>query len=230
MKKLLMAFLLCFVMSISYSQQNAFLMNLAAKDVVTFNDAITVMRLLYNEFDSSSVYIDNIIWASNKKLFRVTIPISNDQFNPAISRSEFAYWITKIYPLDTTPLHNLNPYYSYRLCTAIGIINKGRGPFDTISGSELLDTFTFIDYYIRYHKITARAGTLDVDESLYAEIPEWRRTLYQEMDAQLEFEKNQREQNFINQRPATDNQTTEDVQNSTEQQETIEDFDTIIIE
>lgn len=191
MKKIPAAFLLLFIIHLScFSQEeeNIFFKKLTEKEIATFNDAITLVRLLYNEEDYNSSFVSNILWASLKKIFRVTIPINEKEINPIIQRREFSFWLCKIFNLNNSDIV-LNRYSAYLFCLRLGIINQGRGPFDSFTGAELLDTFTYADYYIRLHKVEPRFGPLAAYLTPYTELPEWRKQLYQELDDQLAAER-----------------------------------------
>jgi hypothetical protein len=195
MKNKLISALFLFVNLVITAQQNKFFIELAKKDLATFNDGITLVRLLYKEDDYKASFIDNILWAAEKKLFKVTIPITSDQINPVLTRREFAYWICKIFNtkggLVNTSL--VFKYSSYRLCVSNGIISKGRGAFDTFTGQELIDTFSYLDYYVKHYNIKPRDGVLDSSNDDYSDIPAWRARLYKELDEQRAAEKQERE-------------------------------------
>ena len=133
MKKILFVICFCLLITIGYSQQNEFFIKLSQKELATFNDAITLMRLLFNERDDSSIYIENILWAAGKKLFKVTIPIKTDQINPIITRREFAYWICKVFNNKGGLVNRkkVTRYSAYKVCNLniLVIILKPPGPF-----------------------------------------------------------------------------------------------------
>lgn len=186
MRKLLLCFFV-FASMLSYSLENDFFDKLNKKDLATFNDAITLMRIIYNEKEDKDIFIENILWAAGKKLFQVTIPIKPDTINPVITRKEFAYWICKVFNLaNTNDFYTLNRYASYYLCVDLGIMDPGRGADDTFTGVQILDTFSYLDYYVRYHKILPKEGMLEIVEKKdeYDDLPEWRRTIYKELDMQ----------------------------------------------
>lgn len=194
MKKILIMAIVMLISGISvFSQdiENQYFIKLTEKEIATFNDAITLVRLLYNEEDYNSSFVNNILWASLKKIFRVTIPINEKEINPIIQRREFAFWLCKIFNLNNSDTV-LNRYSAYLFCLRLGILNQGRGPFDSFTGAELLDTFTYADYYIRLHKIEPRFGPLAAYMETYEELPEWRKQLYKELDEQQEAERNAR--------------------------------------
>lgn len=192
MYKRIFIFVIIFVFIINlFSEDNKFFIELSYKKIATFNDAITLIRLLYNESDNNSTFIDNIIWAASKKLFRVTLPIKEDQINPIITRKEFSYWICGM--LNITGNKNketrLSRYQSYKLCVSLGIMGTGRGADDYFSGKELIDVFSYLDYYVRYKKITPREEEIERFKEDYQDFPEWRKILYKEFDEQREKEK-----------------------------------------
>ena len=195
MKKILFVICFCLLITIGYSQQNEFFIKLSQKELATFNDAITLMRLLFNERDDGSIYIENILWAAGKKLFKVTIPIKTDQINPIITRREFAYWICKVFNNKRGLVNRkkVTRYSAYKVCITRGILAEGRGPFDSFTGLELLDTFSFLDYYVRYNKIKPRKGKLEIYEDTYTNLPEWRQRLHRELEEQKAREKELRE-------------------------------------
>lgn len=192
MKRSLLILILCLTISFfAVSQQNDFFIELSQKDLATFNDGITLMKLLYNERDDNAVYIDNIIWAAGKKLFKVTIPIKTDQINPVLTRREFAYWIVKVFNTQGGLVNRkkVNRYTAFRVCERLDIIDKGRGPFDSFTGEELLDTFSYLDYYVRFNDIRPKKGELELPDDTYKNLPEWREKLHRELDEQQEMEK-----------------------------------------
>ncbi len=73
-------------------------------------------------------------------------------------------------------------YSAFRTCVNLGLLNPGRGAFDSFTGEELLDTFSYLDYYIRYNSILPKSGTLEQQEDEYKNLPEWRERLYRELD------------------------------------------------
>jgi hypothetical protein len=191
----------------SFSQENDFFIKLTKKETASFNDAITLMRLMYDEKDDSDVFIDNILWAAGKKLFQVTIPIKPDEINPAITRKEFAYWCTQVFNLKSeTSKTPIIRNYAYNLCVQLGIIDPGRGMDDTFTGTELIDTFSYLDYYVKSKNIKPNPGVLTVTDD-YEFIPEWRKKLYKELDEQQKQEKLLKQQNktIKTVKPKTDN-------------------------
>ena len=191
-------FIIClfFTLSTAYSQSNKFFIDLSNKDIATFNDAITLMRLLFNERDDNSVFIDNVIWAASKKLFKVTIPIKDNQINPIITRKELAYWLCAIYILDGNKrqIGRLSRLYSYKVCTGLGILDVGRGPDDGFSGKELIDNFSYIDYYVRSKNISVNEEVFDIIKDEYDIYPNWRKVIYKELDEQQRKEKELKKQ------------------------------------
>lgn len=190
MRKLLLMFLFFMISIFIYSQQNKFFIELSQKELATFNDGITLMKLLYNERNDNSAYVDNILWAAGKKLFKVTIPIKTDQINPVLTRREFAYWIVKIFngPKGLVNRKKIRRHAAYRICVEVGILDKGRGAFDSFTGAELVDTFSFLDYYVRFNDIRPKKGELEILDDTYKNLPQWREKLHRELDEQQEME------------------------------------------
>jgi hypothetical protein len=194
MKKTMLLIFFAFMTAFNaFSQDNDFFIKLAEKKLATFNDGITLMKLLYNEKDDNFVFIDNVLWAAGKKLFKVTIPIKADTINPLLTRAEFAYWICKVFNTEgglvNTPY--LNKYYAFKKCVDVGIITEGRGASDSFTGAELLDTFSFLDYYVRANDIKPKKGILEKTDDTYKNLPEWRLKLHRELEEQREMEKQQ---------------------------------------
>lgn len=176
------------------SQENRFFLQLAEKELATFNDAITLMKLVFDERDDNNVFIDNVLWAASKKLFRVTIPIKEDEINPIITRREFSYWLCKLFELNglKTPTRRS----AYKICVELGIIAPGRGPFDSFTGQELLESFSFFDNYVRISHIRARGeiAELKLYDDNYDSLPGWRRELYRELEEQRAEEQRLKEE------------------------------------
>jgi hypothetical protein len=208
MKSFILLLLLSINLSI-FGKNNDFFINLSQKPVASFNDAITMMKLLYDEKDDSNVFIDNVLWAAGKKLFQVTIPIKSDEINPAITRKEFAYWCCQVFNLKSAKVKSpINRYSAYNLCVELGIIDAGRGQDDIFSGNELIDTFSYLDYYVKINKIKPNPGMLGITDD-YEYVPEWRKKIYKELDDQQKQEKLLREQykgkNINKKKPETQN-------------------------
>lgn len=157
-------------------------------ELATFNDAITIMRLIFDEQDDNNIFIENALWAAEKKLFRVTIPIDPDAVNPVITRKEFSYWLCRITEIGgkNVPATKND---AYKRCVSTGIVFKGRGPDDSFTGTELLDTFAYFDYYIRTNKVKLRYENIPLYDDDYNELPDWRKKIYQELDSQREYDK-----------------------------------------
>jgi hypothetical protein len=181
------------------AQQNQFYVDISKKEMATFNDAITMARLLYNERDDSSVFIDNVLWAASKKLFRVTIPINEEEINPVITRKEFSYWIWKIFNGKSgfTTRRRISRRGAYRFCVRLGIMAPGRGAGDTFTGLELLETFAYLDYYVRSRDLAPKAGGLELYTDDFENFPQWRRTIYRELAEQRAEEKQMRKDRRI---------------------------------
>jgi hypothetical protein len=191
MKKNLIFIIFIFSLSIVYPQSNDFFIKLSQKELATFNDAITLMRIIYNEKEDKDIFIENILWAAGKKLFQVTIPISPDKINPVISRKEFAYWCCQVFNLRNEKVKSpITRYFAYQFLTASGIMMPGRGQDDSFSGLELLDTYAYLLYYIKYKGIKPIEGALDIKDD-YEYLPEWRKIIYKELDDQRALEKKQ---------------------------------------
>lgn len=193
-KKLFVLIIIIFSAAIAFCQQNKFFMELQHKELVTFNDAITLIRLLYDERDDNSSFYQNIIWAASKKLFRVTIPIEPEKINPIITRKEFAYWICKVFNIKGSFVRTkkLSRFAAYRICVNNNIINPGRGGYDSFNGNEILDSFSYLDYLVRKKNIRPREGELKLYIDDYATSPNWRIKLHREFDAQRAKEKQER--------------------------------------
>jgi hypothetical protein len=193
MNKMIPVFFYIFILcSVSFTQQNDFYIRLSQKEIATFNDAITLMRIIYDEKEDKDIFIENVLWAAGKKLFQVTIPISPDKINPLITRKEFAYWCCQIYNLKQEKVRTQTSRYSaYKLCVDLGIMSPGRGPDDSFSGQELLDTFSYLIYYIKYKKISPNEGVVGIVTTTgeYDYLPEWRKVIYRELDEQRAAEK-----------------------------------------
>lgn len=193
MKRILLFCIFIFSLNIIYPQSNSTFINMRDKELATFNDAITLMRLVFDEKDSNDNFIMNALWAAEKKLFKVTIPIEPESVNPVISRKEFAYWLCRISEIGgkMVPVTRLD---AYKRVVDAGIMFGGRGPEDSFSGIELLETFSYFDYYVRSNKIKLRLQKLPLYEDNYDGIPEWRAKLYRELDEQRAYEKKLREE------------------------------------
>ncbi len=194
MKKFMILSIL-FIPMLFSSQDNKFFINLAKKDIATFNDGITLIRLLYNEKDDKAIFLDNILWAAEKKLFQVKIPISTNEINPILMRREFAYWICKVFNTKGGIINRstIDRYTAYKICVNRGIIPKGRGPYDSFAGKELIETFLYVDYYVKYNKLKPKEGILDLFDS-YSNLPEWRQKIYRELEEQKLQEKKAKEE------------------------------------
>ena len=90
MKKYIFIIIFTSFLFFLFPQQNKNFLILEKKNLATFNDGITLLRLLYNETDDNANFVDNILWAVDKKLFQVTIPIKPDTINPELTRGEFS--------------------------------------------------------------------------------------------------------------------------------------------
>ncbi len=204
MKKLFIFFFLSVSSITIFSQANSFYINLKEKELATFNDAITLIRLVFDEKDETKNFILNALWAAEKKLFKVSIPIDPKAVNPVISRKEFAYWLCGISEVGgkSIPTTRLD---AYKRLVRVGVIHTGRGPEDSFSGIELLDTFTYYDYYIRSNKIKLRFNNLPLFEDEYDGVPEWRVKLYNELDEQRKYEKKMKQERKDNKKKLNEN-------------------------
>jgi hypothetical protein len=192
MKRFVLSAFLFIFLPFLHGKENDFFISLSKKELATFNDGITIIKMLFNEKELNTSFYENILWAAEKKLFRVTIPITTDQINPIITRRELAYWICRIYNGKDGLVNNKNitRYTAFNTCVILGIIDEGRGGFDSLTGLELLDTFSYLDYYIKYHKILPDKEILDVaKDDEYQYLPEWRRRIYKELEEQRAMEK-----------------------------------------
>ncbi len=187
--KIKVLFFLFFISAFTMNtQQNKNYMDMSEKKLATFNDAITLMRALYNEKDQNNIYINNILWAASKKLFKVSIPIKSNEINPVITRKEFSFWLCRVFVLNKGE-SPMNRYQAFNICEKLGIVYRGRGADDSFTGQELLDTFAYFDYYVRTNKIQKRATLLSLYDDDYTGLPEWRAALYRELEEQRRYEK-----------------------------------------
>lgn len=193
MNKAYLCILFVIIQNMLFSQENDFFLKLRNKDLATFNDAITCMKLVFDENDDNDIFIQNALWAAEKKLFRVTIPIDPNAINPVISRKEFAYWICRISEIGGSTLP-ITKFEAYKRCVAAGIIFAGRGAEDSFSGIELMDTFAYFDYYVRSNNVKMRFEHLPLYDDEYTDIPQWRKKLYEELDEQRAYEKKLRDE------------------------------------
>ncbi len=179
MKKLLIIILLIISTIFTYSQENEYFLNLSKKEIASLNDAITLIKLFYNEKDFNASYIININWAIEKKLYNFSTPINPNEINQILTRGEFAYMICKIFNTKggLVNFKFINKYHSYKKCITLGLLTPGRGQLDTFTGTELLDTFLYIDIYVRNNKININSSELKLD-STTEYLPEWRKKFY----------------------------------------------------
>jgi hypothetical protein len=186
MKKYLFIIILISFLFLLYPQQNKNFLILEKKDLATFSDGITLLRLLYNETDTNAKFVDNILWAVDKKLFQVSIPIKPDTVNPVLTRGEFSFWICRIFNARGGIVNTayLTRYSAFKTCTAIGLVPEGRGYSDTFSGEELMGVFNYIDNFIRTNKIKPKNQKVLVSEEGYNSLPKWRENLYKELEQQ----------------------------------------------
>lgn len=194
MKRLTLLALLLLFMTISlHAQKNDFFIKLRDKELATFNDAITLMRLVFNEQDMTENFVINALWAAEKKLFKVSIPIEPNSVNPVISRKEFAYWLCRLSELGGSSLPATRGQ-AFKRAVHAGILYPGRGPDDSFTGLELLDTFAYFDYFVRSSQVVLRFENVPLFQDNYSDIPDWRAKLYDELDEQREYERKLREE------------------------------------
>lgn len=196
MKKIILCLLLYIpVFAFCNESESNFFIELRSKDLATFNDAVTLMRHVFTEVTPSADFRENIIWAAEKKLFKVSIPIDENTVNPVITREEFCSWLCKLFEIGGrfTPR---NKNAAYKRCLTAGIVLPGRGANDTFTGTELLDTFSYFDSYVRRYKIKKRYDNLPLFDDTYDDLPKWRKDLYMEHDSQIKTEsKNKKKSN-----------------------------------
>lgn len=171
-----------------YSEEDHFFRELKEKKTATFNDAITIMRYVFKEPAVSSSFRENIVWAAEKKLFRVSIPININNVNPVITRKEFSNWLCKLFEIGGTNVPATKTG-SYKRCVNLGIVHPGRGAGDSFSGLELIDTFSYFDFYIRSHRIKKRYRSLPLYDEHHEYLPDWRTKLWLEFEQQRQEEK-----------------------------------------
>lgn len=177
------------------------LVQLHSDEYATYSDGIAILRLLYNETDHNAMFLDNLLWAAGKKIFKVSLPIKTDKLDPELTRMEFAYWLCGLYNLSSRePVGRPMRYWSYKICTELGIMQTGGGPAERLTKSQLIDIFAVAEYYVRAHNLTINADitneilpqSSDNTDDRYKEYPHWRRTLYRELDDQQDEEYRQR--------------------------------------
>lgn len=186
---------LCLFLPLIHPQNNDFFKKLQEKDLATFNDGITLMKIIFQEKDLATSFYENILWAAEKKLFKVTIPITRDQINPVLMRREFAYWVCSIYSGKDGLVSdkNITRYTAYKTLVSLGILSEGRGSFDTFTGLELLSAFSYLDHYIKYNKIKPdKTVQAVIEDDEYKYLPEWRLRIYKELEEQRAKEKEKR--------------------------------------
>lgn len=187
MKKVILCllFIPCFI----FSEENNFFIDLRSKNLATFNDAVTLMRYVFSETSPSADFKENIIWAAEKKLFKVSIPIKENTVNPIITREEFCSWLCKLFEIGGS-FNPRNKNAAYKRCITTGIVLPGRGAKDSFTGAELLDTFSYFDSYVRRYNIKKRYDNLPLFDDTYDDLPSWRKKLYIEHDLQIKEELN----------------------------------------
>ena len=186
MKRFLVLIFSIFFLTQIIPQENKYFLTLEKKDLATFNDGISLLRLLFNEADNNSKFVDNILWAVDKKLFQVSVPIKPDTINPVLTRIEFSYWICRIFNTNGGLVNTtyLTRYLSFKTCVATGIMPVGRGMFDSMTGKEILSIVGFLDNYVRINKIKPSDPKVLAFEEGYESLPKWRENLYKEFKEQ----------------------------------------------
>lgn len=170
-----------------FSDEYNFFIDIRSRDLATFNDGVTLMRYVFAETTPNTDFRENIIWATEKKLFKVSIPIDENTVNPVITREEFCSWLCKLFEIGGRYLPR-NKNAAYKRCLTAGIVLAGRGARDTFTGTELLDTFSYFDSYVRRYNIKKRYDNLPLFDDTYDDLPTWRKKLYMEHDSQIEDE------------------------------------------
>ena len=177
------------------------LVQLRSNEFATYSDGISILRLLYNETDHNAMYLDNLLWAASKKIFRVSLPIKTDNLDPPLTRMEFAYWLCGMYNLSSRdPISRPMRYWSYKVCTELGIMEAGGGPGERLTKSQLIDIFAVAEYYVRANNLGINGNitnefmpeSSDNTDDRYKEYPQWRRVIYRELDEQQDAEYKQR--------------------------------------
>lgn len=186
MKKIILCLLL-FIPISAFCDKSNFFIDLRSRDLATFNDAVTLMRYVFAETAPSADFRENIVWAAEKKLFKVSIPIDEDTVNPVITREEFCSWLCKLFEIGGKFMPR-NKNAAYKRCLTVGIVLPGRGANDSFTGAELLDTFSYFDSYVRRYNIKKRYDNLPLFDDTYDDLPKWRKKLYIEHDSQIKAE------------------------------------------
>ena len=113
MKKIILCLLL-FIPFFTFCDEYNFFIDLRSRNLATFNDAVTLMRYVFAETTPSPNFRENIVWAAEKKLFKVSIPIKENTVNPIITREEFCSWLCKLFEIGGHFLpRNKNAAYKY---------------------------------------------------------------------------------------------------------------------
>lgn len=193
MKKIILCLLL-FIPFFTFCDEYNFFIDLRSRNLATFNDAVTLMRYVFAETTPSPNFRENIVWAAEKKLFKVSIPIKENTVNPIITREEFCSWLCKLFEIGGHFLPR-NKNAAYKRCLTAGIVLAGRGARDSFTGAELLDTFSYFDSYIRRYKIKKRYDNLPLFDQTYDDLPTWRKELYMNHDAQIKEELDRNKKN-----------------------------------
>lgn len=178
---------LLFTCFFAFCDESNFFIDLRSKDLATFNDAVTLMRYVFAETTPTIDFRENIVWAAEKKLFKVSIPIETNTVNPIITREEFCNWLCKLFEIGGRFIPR-NGNAAYKRCLTVGIVLPGRGANDSFTGAELLDTFSYFDSYVRRYNIKKRYDNLPLFDDTYDDLPKWRKKLYMEHDSQIKME------------------------------------------
>ena len=184
MKKLIIIILLLipFILFV-YSQENKYFLRLSKTNLASLNDGITLIRLFYNEKNFSASSISNIKWALDKKLIKFTTPINPNEINQILTRVDFAYLICKIFNTKGGLVNTkfLTKYHAFKKCVRLGVLSYGRGRLDTFTGTELLASFNYLEYYIKKNKINIKTDEFKFDLD-YNYLPKWRNNFYNDID------------------------------------------------
>lgn len=184
MKKIFIIILLLIpLIIIVNSQENKYFLRLINTEIASLNDGITLIRLFYNEKNFTASYISNIKWALDKKLIEFSTPIDPNEINQVLTRGDFAYLICKVFNTQGGLVNNkfLTKYQAFKKCVRVGILSNGRGQLDTLTGSELLSSFNYLEYYVINNKINIKKDEFEFDLN-YDYLPKWRKKFYSELD------------------------------------------------
>lgn len=205
LKKIIVSITLLFAALCTFGAEydDLLLVQLRSDEYATYSDGIAILRLLYNETDHNAMYLDNLLWAAGKKIFKVSLPIKTDKLDPELTRMEFAYWLCGLYNLSSRdPIGRPMRYWAYKICTELGIMEAGGGPGERLTKSQLIDIFTVAEYYVRANNLGINdnitneymPNNSDSTDDRYKEYPKWRRVIYRELDDQQDAEYQRRKQ------------------------------------